>query len=171
MALAAGPADATPATWSAAINLPDLGLAAVIGHGIPMNRLLLVDEPGEHLPEVVAALAPVCDVLLVRPHTWLQPRTTARLAAHLRRTGSVLLSHGPWPDGAQLHLHITAAAWSGLGSGYGQLLHRRVTERASGRGSASRPRTADLLLPDESGRVGVPMTGAGAQPVSGDVAV
>ncbi|MGE7439212.1 hypothetical protein [Kitasatospora sp. NPDC001175] len=132
LALAAGPADATPTTWSAAINLPDLGLAAAIGHGIPINRLLLVDEPGEHLPEVIAALAPVCSVLLIRPPTWLQPRTTTRLAAHLRRTGTVLLSHGPWPGGAQLRLEITTAAWSGLGDGYGQLLHRRVTVRASG---------------------------------------
>ncbi|MFB7669004.1 hypothetical protein ACFC1R_34680 [Kitasatospora sp. NPDC056138] len=66
LALAVGPADATPATWSAAIGMPDLGLAAAIGHGIPMHCLLLVAEPGEHLPEVVASLAPVCDVLLVR---------------------------------------------------------------------------------------------------------
>ncbi|MFD8706409.1 hypothetical protein ACFV1W_28020 [Kitasatospora sp. NPDC059648] len=97
---------------------------------------------------------------MVRPPERLAPRTTARIDAHLRRTGAVMLCHGrPWP-GSALRLDVAGRRWSGLGDGWGQLDGRQVEVRAFGRGSAARPRTARLWLPDASG--GVSSVGSGA---------
>ncbi|MFE4976019.1 hypothetical protein ACFRAR_28425 [Kitasatospora sp. NPDC056651] len=160
LALATDPLAADPACWAAAVDLPDLGLAAA-GYGLPLQRLVVADHVGEHhFGEVVTALADACTVLLVRPPRHLAPRTTARLEAHLRRTGAVMLCHGrPW-TGATLRLEVTDRRWSGLGDGWGQLTGREVEVRSSGRGAGHRPRTARLWLPDESGAVAPVATGA-----------
>ncbi|MFJ4674023.1 hypothetical protein [Kitasatospora purpeofusca] len=152
LALAAGPATADPHAWTAAVGLPDLGLAAAAGYGIDLRRLLVADHPGEHFAEVVTALAGACPVVLAAAPVGMPPRTLDRLAAHLRRTGTVLLTPGPWP-GAQLRLQVTAGRWSGLGDGWGQLTGRRARVSVTGRGSAVRARTAELWLPDATGSV------------------
>ncbi|MFJ9692649.1 hypothetical protein [Kitasatospora sp. NPDC101183] len=76
LALAAGPLAADPACWAVAVDLPDLGLAAAAGYGLPLNRLILADNAGEHFAEVLTAL-------LAR----LPPRAAARVDAHLRPPG------------------------------------------------------------------------------------
>ncbi|MBV6701813.1 hypothetical protein KV557_32720 [Kitasatospora aureofaciens] len=54
---------------------------------------------------------------MVRPPDRLAPRTTARIDAHLRRTGAVMLClDRPWP-GSALRLEVTRRQWSGLGDG------------------------------------------------------
>ncbi|MFE6872432.1 hypothetical protein ACFVFS_38545 [Kitasatospora sp. NPDC057692] len=80
------------------------------------------------------------------------PRALDRLAAHLRRTGTVLLTPGPWP-GAQLRLEVTASRWGGLGDGWGKLTGRRARVTVTGRGSAARSRSAELWLPAADGTV------------------
>ncbi|MFI6850361.1 hypothetical protein OG535_39620 [Kitasatospora sp. NBC_00085] len=118
LALAAGPATVDRYAWTAADGLPDLGLAAAAGYGLDLARLVVADHPGDHYAEVVTALAAACPVVLAAPPTGLAPRALERLAAQLRRNGTVLLTPGPWP-GAQLRLEVTARAWSGLGEGHG----------------------------------------------------
>ncbi|MFJ4094134.1 hypothetical protein ACIPYS_21345 [Kitasatospora sp. NPDC089913] len=162
LGLAAGPATADPHAWSAAVGLPDLGLAAAAGYGIDLRRLLVADHPGQYAVEVITALAAACPVVLAAAPTGIPPRTLDRLAAHLRRTGTVLITPGPWP-GAQLRLQVTAGRWSGLGDGHGQLTGRRARVSVTGRGSAVRARSAEMWLPDAAGAVApVVSEGAGA---------
>ncbi|MEV7783408.1 hypothetical protein [Kitasatospora sp. NPDC088351] len=117
-----------------------------------LTRLVVADHPGDHYAEVVTALAAACPVIIAAAPTGLPPRAVERLAAHLRRIGTVLITPGPWP-GARLRLEVTTRRWSGLGEGHGQLTGRRVTVRVSGRGPASRSRRAELWLPDAAGGV------------------
>ncbi|MFF1909489.1 hypothetical protein [Kitasatospora sp. NPDC058218] len=154
LALAAGPATADRYAWTAAVGLPDLGLAAAAGYGIDLARLVVVDFPGDHFAEVVTALAAACPVVIAGSPTGLAPRAVDRLAAHLRRTGTVLITPGPWP-GAQLRLEVSSRRWFGLGEGHGQLAGREVRVVASGRGAAARTRAVDLLLPGPYGGVAV----------------
>ncbi|MER6364492.1 hypothetical protein [Kitasatospora sp. NPDC001527] len=152
LALAAGPVTADPHAWTAAVGLPELGQAAAAGYGIDLRRLVVADHPGEHAAEVITALAAACPVVLAATPTSVPPRALDRLVAHLRRTGTVLLTPGPWP-GAHLRLEVTASRWSGLGDGFGQLTGRRAEVRATGRGGAHRPCTAELWLPAGDGTV------------------
>ncbi|WP_052681839.1 hypothetical protein [Saccharothrix sp. ST-888] len=164
LALAAGAA-AVEGTWSAAVGLPDLGLAAAAGYGFDLRRLLLVDDPGQHWPEVVAALSGAVGLILLRPDGPVPAQLAARLTAVLRRGGCALLVAGPWP-GAGLRLGVRSARWFGLGEGYGQLLGRQAEVTAEGRGAGARARTARLWLPDEHGgaRVVEPAESDGAVP-------
>ncbi|MEV0536823.1 hypothetical protein [Kitasatospora sp. NPDC050463] len=118
LALAAGPATTDRYAWTAAVGLPDLGLAAAAGYGLDLARLVVADHPSDHYSEVVTALAAACPVILAATPTGLAPRALERLAAHLRRTGTILLTPGPWP-GAQLRLEVSSRRWSGLGEGTG----------------------------------------------------
>ncbi|MGW4896029.1 hypothetical protein ACWEQL_27810 [Kitasatospora sp. NPDC004240] len=86
------------------------------------------------------------------PRPAVSSRALDRLAAHLRRAGTAVLTPGPWP-GAHLSLRVSAGQWFGLGDGWGRLMARKATVEAVGRGSAARPRTAELWLPDEHGTV------------------
>lgn len=148
LALAAGAV--AGGAWAAAVGLPDLGLSAAAGYGLPLERLLLADDPGPHWPEVVSALAGAVGLILLRPTGPVPPQLAARLTAVLRRGGCALLVAGPWP-GAGLRLSVRAGRWFGLGEGYGQLRGRQVEVAAEGRGTATRTRTARLWLPDEHG--------------------
>ncbi|MEV4557634.1 hypothetical protein AB0K51_11630 [Kitasatospora sp. NPDC049285] len=136
--------------WAAAVGLPELGLAAAAGYGYDLRRLLLADHPGQHWPEVVAALAGAVGLILLRPTGPVAPALAARLAAVLRRGRCALLVAGPWP-GATQRLSVRTGRWFGLGDGHGQLRGRQVEAVAEGRGTATRPRTAHLWLPDEHG--------------------
>lgn len=139
--------------WVAAIGIPELGLLAATGYGIDPARLLLVDRPGDRWPEVVAALAPSVDVILLRPPDPVTPTVARRLGAHLRRGSAAVLTPVTWP-GSTLRLQISASTWVGLGAGHGLLCGRQVTVEASGRGRAAVPgRTARVWLPDADGRV------------------
>ncbi|MFE2407065.1 hypothetical protein ACFXDE_01840 [Kitasatospora sp. NPDC059408] len=152
LATAAGPATADRYAWTSIVGLGDLGLAAAADYGIDLRRLVVVDEPGPHLPEVLAALAPATPVIIAGSPDRLPPRAMDRLAAHLRRAGTILVTPGPWP-GAQLRLEVTSGRWEGLGDGHGQLTRRQVEVRVTGRGPAAQPRTVQLWLPDDGGGV------------------
>ncbi|MFJ9611449.1 hypothetical protein ACIRS1_34430 [Kitasatospora sp. NPDC101176] len=151
LALAAGVKE-TEGGWTAAVGLPELGLAAAEGYGLDLRRLLVADDPGPYWAEVVSVLAGAVELVMLRPDGPVAPKLAARLAAVLRRSGCVLLVAGPWP-GAVLRLGVRSGRWFGLGDGYGQLAGRQVEVVAEGRGSAVRGRTARLWLPDEHGAV------------------
>lgn len=140
------------AAWAAAVGLPELGLSAAAGYGYDLRRLLLADHPGTHWPDVVAALAGAVGLILLRPTGPVAPALAARLTAVLRRNRCALLVAGPWP-GAVQRLSIRTGRWFGLGDGHGQLTGRQVEAVAEGRGTATRPRTARLWLPDAQGAV------------------
>lgn len=62
-ALAAGPATAERYAWTAAVGLPDRGLAAAVGYGLDLHRPVAADHPGDHFAEVLTALAAACPVV------------------------------------------------------------------------------------------------------------
>ncbi|MET9402089.1 hypothetical protein [Kitasatospora sp. NPDC002965] len=152
LALAAGPAAAAPTVWTAAIAMPTLGLAAARAYGLPWERLLVADTPGDRWSEVASVLAGACEIILLDPPEPPRPRELQRLEARLRTTGTTLLTTTPWPS-ATLRLTTGNAVWHGLGDGHGALRSRTIDAHCTGRGRATRPRTTRLLLPDETGSV------------------
>jgi hypothetical protein len=176
LALAAGASQA--GSWVAAVGLGALGLVAAAELGVALDRLVLVADPGrqrEGWASVVAALVDGFDVVLVagQPEgrdrgqgegrgqgrgrgTGLRPADARRLVARARERGAVLMTVGGDLPGERspVRLTVVAAAWTGLGEGWGHLAGRRVTVEAGGRGEAARPRRAELWLPDAGGAVG-----------------
>jgi hypothetical protein len=174
LALAAGPSRA--GSWVAVVGLGSLGLVAAAEMGVDLGRLVLVADPGRDRAgwaSVVAALVDGFDVVLLAPGgvgaagevdggggsgpgRRLRPADARRLVARVRERGSVLLSVGGDLPGERspLRLTVVAAAWEGLGDGWGHLEGRRVTVESGGRGEAARPRRAELWLPRHDGTVG-----------------
>ena len=138
--------------WCAAVGLPDLGVVAAAGMGAEPERLLLVDDPGQRWPDVVAALIDAVDLVLVRPPARPSPTLTRRLAAVARRGRCVLVADGDW-SGAQLRLGVAAAEWTGPGAGHGHLAGRRAHVVATGNGAAGPGRSAWVWLPGPDGAV------------------
>lgn len=132
------------------MGVPDLGVLAAAAMGVDPQRLLLVDEPGERWPEVVATMLGAIDLVLLRPPVSPSPVHVRRLTAHARRHGAVLVVTGPW-EGAQVRLRVASSLWTGLSDGHGHLRGRRVQVVAEGKGS---PRKAWLWLPGPDGTVG-----------------
>jgi hypothetical protein len=147
--------------WCAAVGMPDLGVLAAVAMGVDQQRLLLVDEPGERWPEVVATLLGAVDLVLFRPPMPPSAVQVRRLTAHARRHGAVLVTTSPW-EGAQERFQVASSLWTGLSDGHGHLRGRRVQVVVRGKGP---PRRAWLWLPDPGGRVGpadlVPVEEAG----------
>ncbi|MGP4113477.1 hypothetical protein ACTWP5_21520 [Streptomyces sp. 4N509B] len=151
LALLAGPS--AGGAWCAVVGLPECGMLAAAGMGVDLDRLLLVDEPGERWAEVVAALLPAVEVVMVRPVPRPSPQVVRRLTALARRHGATLVVAGPWED-ARVRLRVESSLWTGLGDGHGHLRGRRVRVVAEGRGVAGgRPRSAWLWLPAPDGGV------------------
>lgn len=140
--------------WCAVAGVPEFGMAAAAGVGLDPGRLLLVADPGPRWPQVVAALLDGCELVIVRPAGPLPAQLRRRLAAVLRRSGSVLVVAGDW-EGAHTRLRITAQEWAGIGAGHGRLRARRAEVTADGRGAAARVRRQWLWLPGPDGAIGV----------------
>jgi hypothetical protein len=143
---------ASPLGFHAAVGLPELHWVAGEPYGLRLEQLLVVDAPGEKWADVVAALAPVCDVVLLAPPARMEPRVSKRIDALLRRHGTVLLTMGHWP-GSALRLGVSADVWHGLGDGHGMLSGREATITATGRGAITRMRSARVWLPDGRGEL------------------
>lgn len=167
LGLLAGPSEA--GLWCGVAGLPGLGIEAAAGYGIDLRRLVLVPSPGPRWLEVVGALADVLDVVVVEPPAPAPDAQTRRLAARLRERGTVLIVAGSagragagararadrglaWP-GCEVQFAVTSSQWSGLGNGHGYLAKREVTVEASGRGVGWQPRTTNLWLPGDNGRL------------------
>jgi len=138
--------------WCAIVGVPELGVLAAAGMGADLDRMLLVDKPGERWPEVVAALLPAVEVVLVQPPARPASGVVRRLTALARQHGAVLIVAGAW-EGARVRLQVTSSLWIGLGDGHGHLRARRVKVVADGRGAGVRSRSAWLWLPGADGRV------------------
>lgn len=156
VALVAGAVPARdPATadrWCGVVGVPEYGALAAADMGADLDRLLLIDEPGERWAEVVATLLPAAEVVLVRLPARPPAGLIRRLTALARQHGAVLVVAGAW-EGARLRLQVTASLWTGLGDGHGHLRARRVKVVAEGRGAGGRPRSAWLWLPGPDGSV------------------
>jgi hypothetical protein len=170
LAVAAGPSAA--GGWVAVVGRDDLGLAAAAEAGIVTERLALVAEPSaDQWATVVAALIGAVDVVVVGSSHRVRTADARRLAARARERGTVLVQagggRGVSPASgleADLRLTVVASRWQGIGDGHGHLQARRVTVEATGRRRASRPRRAELWLPDAQGRITAPAVPAAALP-------
>jgi hypothetical protein len=156
LALAAGAVPAGVPTvdlWCAVVGLPECGMLAAAGMGANLDRLVLVDRPGERWADVVASLLSAAGVVLVQPPGPPPPAgIIRRLTALARQHGAALVVVGQW-DGARLRLQVTSSLWTGLEHGHGHLQGRRVKVVADGRGAGGRPRSAWLWLPGPDGSV------------------
>jgi len=132
-------------SWAAVVGRPDLGLLAAAESGVAIERLALVPRPGAELATVTAALLDGFELVAVAGVQRLSTAEVRRLTGRARQRGAVLLPLGDWP-GADVRLDGEDVEWTGLGPGHGRLRSMRLTVRASGRGAAARPRTAELVL-------------------------
>ncbi len=143
--LMAGPSAA--GTWCGVVGVPELGVEAAVEVGVDPRRTVLVPEPGERWLEVTAALVDVLGLVVLRPPAGaaLAPRDAERIAARLRKHGSVLVPWGPWPR-TDAQLGLRTVRWEGIGHGHGRL-RAREGELAVHRGAApARRRTVRLPL-------------------------
>ncbi len=170
LALAAGPSRA--GSWVALVGVPWLGLAAVAGLGLALERVAVVAEPEPAVwATVAAALVGAFDVVVVAEPERVRAADARRLAARARERGTVLVAVRPSATAAgvraggrgdrgdrhgleaDLRLALTTVGWEGLGDGHGHLRARRVRVEATGRRRAARPRVVDLWLPGPDGSV------------------
>ena len=138
--------------WCAVVGMPQLGMLAAADAGVDVDRLLLVQDPGPRWPQVVAALLEGCELVLLRPPAHPPAQVVRRLAAHVRRSGGVLVVAGSW-EGANLSLRVVRSQWVGAGAGHGRLRGRRAQVAAGGRGRGARPRAQWWWLPGPDGAV------------------
>ena len=159
LALAAGAS--ADGAWCGIAGVPEAGVLAAAGLGLDAERMLLVPDPGQAWPQVVASLLDGCELVLLRPPAQASlpgargahgAQVRRRLEATLRRGRGVLLVVGDWP-GAQVRLRVLTQGWTGLGDGHGRLRACCAQVTADGRGEAAVARTRWLWLPAEDGRV------------------
>lgn len=154
-------------SWAAVVGMPDLGmLAAGQDHGIPLERLALVPEPGPDWPTVVAALLDGVDLVVVQAPAGVSDGVIRSLQARARQRGSVLIPTTAW-SGADVVLTATSRQWHGLSEGRGRLLYQELQVASDGRGRAGRTKTATVVLPAEGKPAPLvipPPPGLGAEP-------
>lgn len=148
--------------WCALVGFPLISAQAADEYGVDLSRLAVVPDPGstpgsgsagKGWSTAVGALLDAVDVVGVRPPR-LVPGDYRRLASRARTKESVLMPYlmgnDEWPN-ADVRLRARSGEWTGIGEGYGRLRARRVEIRAEGKGSAARPRSAELWLPAGNG--------------------
>ncbi|MDO0939138.1 hypothetical protein QQY66_48320 [Streptomyces sp. DG2A-72] len=99
----------------AAVGLPQLGGLAAADAGLDLACGLAVPEPGRRWPEVLATVCEATPVVLLGPMGQVALRTSRRIAARLRRSGTTLLTWQDWPE-AQLRLRVAEARWDPCGA-------------------------------------------------------
>jgi hypothetical protein len=137
--------------WCAAIGMPDLGAEAAERHGLDLDRLVLIPEPGPRWLSIAATVAEVMPVVAVRPPARVTDAEVSRLAARLRDRGTVLLVQGAWPQ-AEATVEVADPRWTGLGDGHGYLAGRELTVSVTSRRSPS-PRRVRMMLPAADGTI------------------
>lgn len=165
LALALISATSAQGSWTAAVEMPSLGLAAAAELGVVLDRTVLVGPvPPALWANVIATVVEAFDVVLVGPPARAggpRPAEARRLQARVRERGSVLVQVGwpssCWPDRPDLTVSAgpldPAEPWEGIGPGHGHLRARRVSVRVQGRRGADRPRVGEVWLPGPDGRM------------------
>lgn len=143
--------------WCALVGLPRISAEAAAEYGLDLSRLAIVPTTSASAwTTAVGALLDAVDVVAARPQR-VTPGDVRRLAARARSRDAVLVPYlmgaDEWP-GADVRLAARDRQWSGIGAGVGRLRARLVEVNAQGRGSAARPRSANLWLPAAGGGVG-----------------
>lgn len=133
--------------WCAVVGMPDLGLAAAVELGLPLDRVALVPKPGADVPAVLAAAVDGFDVIVLGEVPHLVERDRRQIASRLRHREAVLLTAGPWP-GAEVVLSVTESRWVGVGQGHGSLRGRELVVRVGGRGAGGLGVQSRLRSPD-----------------------
>lgn len=136
-------------SWAAVVGVPTFGALAASEHGIALERLALIRDPGPDWAAVVSALIDGVDLVVVATAPGVPEATTRALMARARQRGCVLIPTSPWPH-SDLVIERISQNWTGIGAGHGRLKQQTVSLRAVGRGRAGRPRTATLQLPPPS---------------------
>ena len=135
--------------WCAVVGVPSFGCLAAAELGVRLETLALVPNPGDAWAEVVSALLPGMDAVLVHSPARVPGRLARRLAAKARQSRCTVLTLGPAWEGSDLRVSAVRQEWSGLGQGSGRLRNCRVTVVAS-----NRPRAElDLWLPAADGGI------------------
>lgn len=157
--------------WCAAVGMSTLGVEALAGHGVDLERLLLVPAPGPRWLSVVSALSEVIPLIAVRPATAVREAELNRLNARLRDRGCTLLvvSSGQlvsagdtgtgsgaagswaWPQ-SEGAIRVHDPRWHGLGDGWGALEECEVTVTAQTRRSPV-PQSVRVRLPGAHGTI------------------
>lgn len=137
--------------WCAIIGMPTIGVEAMAGFGVELERLVLVPDPGPRWLTVATALSEVIPLIAVHPRSRVADADIARLNARLRDRGCTLLVTAPWPQ-SEATIRVEETEWHGLGSGWGLLADRTVTLRASGRRHEA-PSRVRVRMPTSLGRV------------------
>lgn len=138
-------------SWCAIIGMPTIGVEALAGFGVALDRLLLVPDPGQRWLTVTTALSEVVPLIAVRPQGRVREADAARLNARLRDRGCTLMVTGPWPE-SQATIRLHDPEWRGLGAGFGLLEECEVTVAARLR-QGGPPRQVRVRLPGPEGRV------------------
>ncbi|GAA5152313.1 hypothetical protein GCM10025768_20130 [Microbacterium pseudoresistens] len=140
-------------SWCAAVGMPTLGIEALAGHGVALERLALVPSPGARWVSVVSALSEVVPLIAVRPSGRVGDGELSRLTARLRDRGCTLLlvSATPWPQSEGV-ISVHDPRWHGAGEGWGLIDGCEMTITARTRRSPI-PRSVHVRLPDAHGSI------------------
>ena len=144
--------------WVVAVGLPSVGSLAASELGAELSRWAFIDRPGNQAGDVIHALAASVDLVLVGPDIKLRTGYGRRIVARMRERGTSVIAVGNprlFDSRVDVSLRIKHAAWTGIGSGHGRLISRRVEIEATGRGANASPRQQLLWLPDRKGRLSV----------------
>lgn len=150
LAMALLAAASTDGDWCGVVGVPELGVEAAAQLGVALDRVVLVPAPGRRWVTVVAAMADVLGMVVVRPPIPAYDAEAARLSARLRQHGGTLVALGPWPQ-CEARLEVVDSTWVGVGAGHGHLTGRQGTVQSVGRDG--RVRRARLWLPGTDARV------------------
>ena len=148
LAMLSGPSQA--GEWIGIVGIPELGYESAAELGVDLARVIVVPDPGAHWLSVLAGLAEITSVVLVRPPGPVSAGQAEKLRSRLRLKGTALLSWGTWPR-AEATVSLRSSRWVGLGHGHGHLTSRlaQVDVAWSGR----RLHSVQLWLPGDDARV------------------
>lgn len=141
-------------SWVAVVGGSWLGLGAIGELGVPLERLVLVENIDPSVwPSVVAALLDGFDLVVCLHANRVGARDSRQLIARNRERGGVLVRVGgsAWADAADLRFDVAPHQWGGIGTGYGHVDKRLVSVITSGRRGANRQRRRAVWLPDGDG--------------------
>ena len=165
LALLSGPSQA--GEWIGVVGIPELGYESAAELGVDLSRVIVVPEPGSHWLSVVAGLAEITGVVLVRPAGPVSAGQAEKLRSRLRLKGAALLSWGTWPR-TEASFSLRSSHWVGLGDGYGHLTSRLAEVDITRPGRS--PQSLELWLPGRDAVVSERVDHGHHQPGQDDLA-